>query len=110
MGSSVRLLITTFTNFNIKQEKNMNFVHLLLFSFILLVSLHLAEGGQSISGDDLNRPRTGKNGFCDSPRQRGPVSFNCRACCDKCRHNYRRPSCEKKCCAVCDLWQFKPEE
>ena len=102
------------------RKKNMNFVHLLLFSFVLLASLHWTEGGQSISVDDFLRPRTGKNtlgplfhprtgknGVCDGPG-RG-ISFKCQACCNKCRgrHNYR--ACEQKCCAVCNFW-LKPEE
>merc|ERR1712240_769643 len=110
MGSSVRLLITTFTNFNIKQEKIMNFVHLLLFSFVLLVSLHWAEGGRpwSMSGD-----RRGKNGVCDGPGR--ATSFKCRACCNKCSTNYllllqtTRQACEQTCCAVCNFW-LKREE
>ena len=106
------------------RKKNMNFVHLLLFSFVLLASLHWTEGGQSISVDDflrprrkeggqsislgpLLRPRTDKNGVCDGPG-RG-ISFKCQACCHKCRHNYLRPACEQKCCAVCNFW-LKREE
>merc|ERR1712013_8719 len=104
MGSSAQLLIAAFTK---QERKTMNFVHLLLFSFVLLVSLHWTEGGQSISVDDFLRPRTGKNGVCDGPG-RGS-SFKCQACCNKCRgrHNYR--ACEQKCCAVCNFW-LKREE
>ena len=109
-------MIAAFTNFSIKQErKTMNFVHLLLFSFVLLVSLQWAEGGQSISGDDLLRPRRSKNGVCDGPGR--ATSFKCRACCEKCSkikvftmfQHARRQACEKKCCAVCNFW-LKPEE
>merc|ERR1711973_906542 len=104
MGSSVQLLIAAFTK---QERKTMNFVHLLLFSFVLLVSLHWTEGGQSISLGPLIRPRTGKNGVCDGPG-RG-ISFKCQACCHKCRHSYLRPACEQKCCAVCNFW-LKREE
>merc|ERR1712116_113050 len=99
MGSSAQFLIAAFTK---QERKTMNFVHLLLFSFVLLVSLHWAEGGQSISVDDFLRPRKAKNGACNVAGRAS--SFKCQACCNKCRHNYRRPACEQKCCAVCNFW------
>merc|ERR1711928_248988 len=112
MGSSAQFLIPAFTK---QERKTMNFVHLLLFSFVLLVSLHWTEGGQSISADDLLRPRSGKNGVCDGPG-RGS-SFKCQACCNKCSNtkvstmfeHFRRQACEQKCCAVCNFW-LRPKE